>query len=146
MRNYYKSTAFVFALILLLTGTNLCQTYGKIFPNSEADRIFGNVSDSVNMPVTELQNLMAMTNNVLMFNLKDSNLVVLGDGRKLLYPPSATVDSTDVFEVYSKSIINDLLNEGKAAIVYVEKRKSVLTITCGHYTLEQGTDCPPWCP
>ena len=146
MKNYFNPCIILFTFFLLLTATTRCQTHGKIFARAEADQLFGAVKDSVILPVSELHDFLDQSNNFLMFSIKDGNLIVLGDEREPVYPDSISVPSTDVFEVFSKSIITELLKSDGPGVVYIEKRKSVLTITFGKLILEQGANCPPFCP
>lgn len=147
MKNYFGHSTILFVFFFLLSSTTRCQTYGQIFTKAEADTLFGSISISVSVPVSEIQNFLDQTNNVLMFKIKDGNLIVLGDGREPIYPSSDTVSviTTEIFKVYSKSIITELLNKGESGMVYIERRKSELTITFGGFTLEMGTFCPPFC-
>jgi hypothetical protein len=146
MNRYYKFAAILFTFFMIFTEISFSQTYGQIFTNSEANQKFGPVASSITITLNQLQDFLNKTNNVLMFRLKDGNLLVLGDGRKLIYPSSATVAASDVYNVFSKSVIMQLINVGSQATAQVEIRISTLTITIGQFTLEQSLICPPFCP
>lgn len=70
--------------------------------------------------------------------------------RNLLYPSKAEFKVTDVFTVYSVSIVRELLSlknlkKGSMDEVAVEQRREVLSITYDNNTLEMGIRCPPFC-
>ena len=146
MKGYYKFITFLFLFILISTNASFGQTYGEIFTNSEADQKFGPVTSSITITSDQLQDFLNKTNNVLMFKVKGGNLIVLGDGRRPIYPSSAAAAATDVFKAYSKSVISELLNKGGSESVKIEIRSGTLTITDGEVTLEMGVFCPPICP
>ena len=146
MKVYNKAIAFLFLFILISTKASFGQTYGEIFTNTEANQKFGPVTSSITITSTQLQDFLNKTNNVLMFKAKDGNLIVLGDGRRPIYPSSAAAAATDVFKAYSKSVISELLNKGGSGSVNIEMRSGTLTITDGDFTLEMGVFCPPLCP
>lgn len=146
MKGYCRFITFLFLIILISTKASFGQTYGEIFTNSEADQKFGPVTSSITITSDQLQDFLDKTNNVLMFKVKDGNLIVLGDGRRPVYPSSAAVAATDVFKAYSKSVISELLDKGGSESVKIEMRSGTLTITDGELTLEMGVFCPPICP
>lgn len=146
MKNLFKSTALLFSIILLWSTTVHCQTYGQIFSKSDANQMFGTIIFSITLPASDLQGFLDKTENVLMFRIKDGNLEILGDERTPVSPPSLVVDSTEVFKVYSKSIMSELLTKGGSDKVSIEQRICVLTITYGDFTMEFAAECPPICP
>lgn len=121
------------------------ETIGTIFPKEEADLNYGSVLSSVQINSSELLSLIKQPGKYLMFNIKDGSLSILGDGRASLYPANFTADTADVYAVYSKSKIEELLNTGRAAVTIIEQRKDVLSLTNGTQTLEVGSWCPPFC-
>lgn len=145
----YKRLFFLLSMliILFLTSTSsLSQTYGEIFTNTEANKKFGRVLKSISLPTSSLQGLLNRTNNFVMFKLIDGEVFVLDKKRNILYPKGRTINSQEVFTVFSISVINELLSLGNKDMVQVEQRSSVLSVTCGEYTLEVGVFCPPFCP
>ena len=146
MKGFYKTVTFLFLFSLILTRASFGQIYGQIFTNSEANQKFGAVASSITITSVQMQDFLNKTNKVLMFKVKDGNLIVLGNGRSPIYPSSIAASATDVFKVYSKSVISELLIKGGQENINIEMRSNLLTITDGGFTLEMGLDCPPICP
>ncbi|MFH1195206.1 MAG: hypothetical protein V1720_05810 [bacterium] len=80
-----------------------------------------------------------------MFNILDDGVIILGDGRKALYPAGAVFGNDEVFNRYSVSKVVELLNGGTGATVEIEIRNEVLSLTYAQNTLEFGIPCPPLC-
>lgn len=121
------------------------KTIGTIYPAAEAESRFGSVHYSIEIGTEELKSFLNRTNNLLMFNIKDEKLYILGDGRESVYPAGFAPEQSEVYTVYSKSKIEELINEGKADRTIIEQRKDVLSVTNGIYTLENSSWCPPFC-
>lgn len=145
MRKIYLLVALIFSQVLLFSVVCNSQDYGKIISRDEAQTLFGSVLVSVKMPVETLQDLVSKTEKVIMFKIIEDSVVILDNNRKVLFPDGKSVSSKTVFTVYSISVLNELLSQGKAAFIHIEQRKEVLTITNGNYTLEYGAPCPPDC-
>lgn len=62
------------------------------------------------------------------------------------YLLGSTINSTEVFSMYSIAIVKQLFSDGNNPFNYVEKSHEVLTLTNGEYTLEFAGLCPPYCP
>jgi hypothetical protein len=121
------------------------QPIGTIFSNTEADSSYGSVLSSVEISSSQLSSLFNRTNKYLMFKIIGNTLYILGDGRTVLYPQAGSVDSAEVFAVYSKSKVNELTEKGEESTTVVERRNEVYSLTNGQYTLEVGNWCPPFC-
>ncbi|MBK7980263.1 MAG: hypothetical protein IPK06_09775 [Ignavibacteriae bacterium] len=80
-----------------------------------------------------------------MFKLENDKLTVLGDQRKVISPNTIAIESSEVFHMYSKSKVIEILIKGGNTQTYFENRKNVFSITNGNYTLEYSTPCPPYC-
>ena len=146
MKINISKTVLVFFYVLLFTSISFPQTIGKIFSKMEADSLFGNVIDSISINQSELNSLLNKTENYIMFQINKGKLIILGDGRNVLYPVGKNVNSDEVFALFSKSKVVELLNSGKGTILIFEKRRSHLTITFDLVTLEFSVWCPPFCP
>jgi hypothetical protein len=118
---------------------------GTIFSAAEADNQFGQVQSSVEMSSSGISSLLNQTTKYLMFSIKEEKLYILGDARSPIFPDDFTPGDGEVFAVYSKSKIEELLNTGRADAALFEKRNDVFSITNGNLTLENGTWCPPFC-
>ena len=118
---------------------------GKLFKKSEADALFGAVTASAAVNSVDLAALIDQAGNDIMFKLVNGNLIVLGEGRKVLYPEGAVVSDSDVFARFSSSKASELLSTGVDDNVYVEQRGDTTTINYGDNILEDGVNCPPIC-
>jgi hypothetical protein len=118
---------------------------GSIFSKDEADRNFRAVLYFAEINSSELLSLCSNAEKYVMFNMKDEKLSILKEKRILLYPDSFNIDPDEIYSVYSKSKIEELLNLGKASKTFVEQRNNVISVSNGGYTLEIGSWCPPIC-
>ena len=138
--------AFLIVLFLMMIGEiSYGQAYGKLYQKADAEQYYGTVAKSFQFSTEEVLSFLKQTDKVLMFNITDNKLFILGDGRKSIYPANAVVSSKEVFSVYSISLIQELISKGKSNTINFEKRHSVLTISNGEYLLEFAEGCPPIC-
>jgi len=145
MSKNYSFIVSLFFTLLFSYSISYSQTYGEIFSKSEADQEFGSVLESVTMSKTTLQGLLNQTTDYIMFKIVNSKVIVLDEERSVIYPSGTSVDSEDVFSMFSLSVVNSLLSQGTGTNVYVEQRSEVLSLTYGNYTMEIGASCPPIC-
>lgn len=137
----------VLMILLILSPINSsAQTYGKIFPKEEAEKIFGKVIESQPFSRTDFVKILSGTENTIMYKFINGTLVILGDQRKLLYPESFKVDPKEQFYLFSKSIVDVLLQKADVGDVVIEHRQFSTTVTNQNYTLEESMICPPICP
>lgn len=118
---------------------------GEIIPRETANENFGLASLSVLIPSEQMQEIASKTENLLMFIFMENKLIILGDNRNPLYPEGVSISSDDIFKVYSKAKVLELIQFGGNVNNYIELRMDKITITNGEYTLEFGSMCPPWC-
>lgn len=118
---------------------------GKLFPKAEADKLFGPVLVTVKMDISQFKAILSQTKDNIMFRIVDGKLFILGDDRKPLYPAGAAIAPEDVYGRASVSIVNELLALGNDAELAVESRQSVTTATYGDNTIEELSNCPPFC-
>jgi hypothetical protein len=132
---------------LMVTADSFAQNNlkGKIIPLTQADSLFGPVQQTIRVSAADVRTWLAQTDSVIMFAIRDSQLVVLGDARKLITPVSVEVKADDVFHLFSKSKLEELLSTGTDEIILYEQRTDVLTITDGTNVLEFSYPCPPVC-
>ena len=138
-----KKLLFAFSVVALMSVNVYSQ--GKILNKEEANKLFGAVLVSKEISTSTLKLLVNQSSKVIMFNIINNDSYILGDNRKVLLPAGISVSSSEVFHVYSTSIIQELLNNGNTPVTYIEQRKEVLTITNGDLTLEYALICPPFC-
>lgn len=137
-------------LLFLLLACSPTKEIGKVFTSEEADKLFGPVLFSEDIPVSNLTQLLSRTDKTIMFGIINQQLIILDNKRNLLYPEKAEYKDTDVFTAYSVSVVRELLsnnrmNKGNEETVSVEQRKEVLSVTSENKTLESGARCPPMC-
>ncbi len=139
--------SFLIVLFLMMIGeSSYGQTYGKLYTKLEGEKLYGTAVKSFQFPTEEVFSFLKKTEKVLMFNITDDKLFILGDGMKLIYPANAVVPNKAVHSVYSTSLIRELISKGKSKTINFEKRNSALTISNGEYLLEYAQYCPPICP
>jgi hypothetical protein len=119
---------------------------GEILTKENADQLFGPVLVSKEIQTEILKMYTNQSANVIMFKLMNNDLYILDNNRNALLPLGVTINSTEVFSMYSVAIVQQLLSDGNNPFTYVEKRNDVLTITNGEFTLEYSLSCPPICP
>jgi hypothetical protein len=119
---------------------------GEILTKENADQLFGPVLVSKEIQTEILKMYTNLSANVIMFKLMNNDLYILDNNRNALLPLGSTINSTEVFSMYSVAVVQQLLSDGNNPFTYVEKRNDVLTITNGEFTLEYAFLCPPYCP
>ena len=140
-----KSTLLAILVCLAFINVTQAQTYGQIFTRQEADERFGPVLISVSISKQAVYSFLTRTNNYIMFNVKDNKAIVLDNQRRTIHPKTALINTSDVFHMFSVSVVNQLLSLGNDDNVYIEKRNEVLSVSSGGYTMEVGVWCPPIC-
>ena len=129
-------------LIFVLIWYSSASAQGMLFTREVANQKFGPVLKSIDLPVNTLLSFTNQTGNQIMFRIQDNQVVILDERRNVLYPAGMQVNSQDVFSV---SIINELLSNGSGVLVSIEQREDVLSISYGQLTMEDGALCPPFC-
>lgn len=132
-------------LVFVLISINIF-SQGQILDKVEANKLFGQVEISKEINSETLKQLTLQSFDVIMFKIINNEIYILDNDRNVLLPINSGVSNTEVFSVYSVSIVQQLIFQGNNPVTYVQKRKDVLTITNGEYTLEYGSLCPPFCP
>ncbi len=77
---------------------------------------------------------------------KTAQTVIADQNRMPLDPSDATIESTDVFSVYSVSVLEELLSQGSNINTQIEMRGNTLCVKNGQKIMEYGVLCPPYCP
>lgn len=137
---------FLFAAAILALINIQAFSQGKIISKTEADNLFGQVLITKQIPTENLKTFTNQSFNVMMFNIINNDLYILDNNRNVLTPIGVHVSNAEVFSVYSLLVIYQLISDGGSSVTFVEKRRNVLTITNGNYTLEFAILCPPICP
>ncbi|MBK7630563.1 MAG: hypothetical protein IPJ23_07665 [Ignavibacteriales bacterium] len=150
MKKIYHIIIISFLLLLFLS-CSPTKEIGKVFTNQEADKLFGTVLYSAQVPLQEIDVLLGKTDKTIMFGIINKGVIILDNKRNLLYPEKAEYKDTDVFTVYSVSLVRGLISEfrqkkmGDEEELSVEQRREVLSVSYGNNTLETGAKCPPLC-
>lgn len=147
-----KQLLFILLIQAVLFSLTNAQIAGKLFTKSEADQLFGNVIESVELDLNTAKNLMNLTSKDLLFKIQNNQLIVLDGNRNVIYPENfrMSVNENDVYKRCSISVYSELLNQKLGLrsneTVKFEQRSEVFSITYGETTLEQLVTCPPICP
>lgn len=144
MKKIYHVLIIALLLFLLLSCSST-QQFGKIYTLEEANQLLGNVIYSTEIVRDTVTGLLNKTEKNIMFGLINREIVILDNNRKLIYPLKVEFNDTDVFTVYSISVVKDLLSKGTSPNINVEQRREVLSVTYDKNTMENGTKCPPYC-
>lgn len=120
--------------------------YGKILSLEEANEQLGNVLYTVEIKKDLFESFLSKTNNYLMVKLRDLNPIFLDDNRAAIFPIGMQIEPTEVFTVFSISVIEQLLNLSESDYISIEQRNNLLSITYDKHTLDFGIICPPNCP
>jgi len=148
-RSTVSSFIFIFFFAFLLNSNMFGQ--GKIIKASEADALFGPVLKSEKISVQQLKAILGNVPERVMVGFKNGKVNILDKTRKAVFPSAAAIENSDVFHVFSASIVAELLGLEKGTEVTVEQRAnnilSITTSTIGGeaYTLEYSVLCPPIC-
>jgi len=151
MKNYFKVSTLIFFFILLALGNMFGQ--GKIIKTSEANALFGPVLKSEKINVQHLKMIMKNTPGRVLFGFKNGRVHILDKGRKAQFPSAAAIENSDVFHVYSTSVVEELIGLEKSSEVTIEERaNNIMTISTSSigdgdaYSLEYAQyPCPPYC-
>ena len=150
MKNLNRILFVSLGLLLLISvsinAQNADTKIGEIFSKASADQQYGPVLESVTIPTSTLEDLMAKSEKILMFKFVDNEIYILNDKREVIYPAGKSIDADAKLAVYSISVINELISTGDQPMIQVEQRNAVLSITSGIQTLEASAWCPPLCP
>lgn len=146
-RFQFNAMLLVASLALIFSCTNLMADgiTGKVITKNEADAKFGPVLTSVTVSAAEVQSWVAASGSYIMFNIVNGKVYVLTDNRVLVSPAGTVVPPTDLYHVYSTSVMSQLLSKREASVVTFEVRSSVFSVTNGNFTMEFGIPCPPLC-
>lgn len=137
------------ALFVASCATVYTPEYGKLFTKEEANTLYGKPVESLPMDIKTFRTVLENTKNILMYAIVDGEIILAGEGRKVLYPANKAVPEKTVLNVASKKVVQELIDRIGAAEnsqVFVEKRSEVSSISYDLYTLEQSSPCPPFCP
>ncbi|MBV6419616.1 MAG: hypothetical protein DAHOPDDO_00839 [Ignavibacteriaceae bacterium] len=146
MCSLLKTTIFTLLVSLIIIPNSLAQTYGELFSKQQADEKFGAVIQSVTISRPTFKEFLTQTNNYIMFKVLDNKVIILDAKRNVIFPRGETINSTDIFTMFSVSVVNELLSMGNENNIYIEQRSEVISVSSGGFTMEVGTLCPPFCP
>ena len=143
MKNSYL---LITALLVILCFSDFySQDIGILYTKNEADIKYGSVLESVELTKSQMESLLRKTSDCMMFRIVKGELIILGDNRNLLTSSGSFVKESDVYYMFSKSKVIELMKMGGERSLFVEQRETRLTVTCGKVTLEEAIFCPPFC-
>lgn len=131
--------------------TRITGEVGKFFTKAEADSLYGPVLAADTIKTEDITKLAQSTPKFIMFNLIEGKAVILNASREVISTNSSmvskdqTVDSKQVFRLWSTSKVLELIKQGSSEITTVETRANTLTLTNGATVLEEPIPCPPFC-
>jgi len=140
--NFYLFVFVVSSIFNFMYG----QEIGKIYSSSDAENLFGKVTESKSISVGTLENALEKTENYVMFRLFKGSVTILGDNRTLLFSEASYSENNEVFNVFSKSKVMELISLNKEDKCILENRTKTFTLTKGNFTLDLTQPCPPICP
>jgi hypothetical protein len=132
--------------LLLFISCTPSKQIGQLYSREEANKIYGNVILSLDVERALVPELIKKTENTIMFGIINQQVVILDNNRKLIYPEKAEYKDSDVFTVYSVSMLRELISKPNPDYINVEQRREVLSVSYNQQTLETGIKCPPNCP
>lgn len=148
MKNRLIKTLLLLFFIFLAPGLLSAQeVIGKIFTKQEADQMFGPVLKKFDIDANAVRALLDRAGEYIMFNYDTDDLYVVDGKKKLIFNYGQMKNNfpTEIFRVFSVSVVRDLLSRGNEEKVHVEKRTDVLTLTYSESTMDMSSPCPPNC-
>ena len=94
--------------IVVLFGLELFPQ-GKILSKENADQLFGPVLMSKEIPTETLKMYTNQSYNVIMFKLINNDLYILDNNRNALLPFGVTINSKEIFSMYSIAIVTNFM-------------------------------------
>lgn len=150
MKKIINSCLLVFFVALVLISTATAQEkplkIGKIFAKEEANQLYGKVVNYVLIKKDVLKAALARADKYVLFAVKNNQPVVLNQKRVPLIASSVTLAPREKAAVFSKEVVEELLNSSTDSVIRLEIRTGgVVTISNTTSTLEHATICPPSC-
>lgn len=149
MKNRLMKTLLLFIFFIIFAPGLLSaqEVYGKIFTKTEADQMFGPVLKNFDIDVSVLQSILDKAGDYVMFNYDADDLFVLDGKRKPLFTNGQMryINPSEIFRMFSVSVVRDLLSRGSEDKVHIEKRTDLVTLTYSESTLDMSRGCPPNC-
>lgn len=153
MKKHFLKSPFLFLFVFILLVGNSVFGQGKIIKASEADALFGPVLNSEKISVQQLKSILKYTPEHVLISFKSGRIHILDKNKKEQFPSATALDKSDVFHLFSTSIVEELIGLEKGSEVTIEERANdILSITTSAlaggdaYTLEfSQLPCPPYC-
>lgn len=126
-----------------LTNLNYAQVIGEIFDKEIADQKFGNVISYLEIKSTDMDSMLQISGEYIMFNADSGKIRVIDSERNSIM--GYAISEEEVFYNFSSSKVDELLVKGQKKMTSFEMRTKTLTLTNGDFTLEMSLPCPPFC-
>lgn len=123
---------------------------GKIFSVEEANNLFGQVKAKKTINTVYLKKVLKKAKHYVRLKLKNNFMTILEDEKDIekfnsqFSETAITTDDTPE-HLFSKEVVEELLQKGGSDVTTIEERDGVLTVTNGAYTMEFASGCPPFC-
>ncbi len=123
---------------------------GKVLSDRESVyfyNAFGTVSNTIKMSAELFTSLMNNSEENILLKVKDGDIQILDDYRTELYPSNNVIDPEEVFFVFSKDKLMELLTLGNSNEISFEilKGSKNISIRSGEFLLCEAVLCPPFC-
>lgn len=127
---------------------------GEIITNSQANALFGPVLKTFKFKKITLRSYGQLAPDYLLFQIKNDKLKIANKKKEGIYPKGGVGSASDVYHVFSTSLVMEICNLMATNDVEFEMRAnniftiSVYPSTEGEnegYTLEYAKLCPPFC-
>ncbi len=139
---------------------------GKIYTQEDGDKLYGPALNSIEFDVAELIPILHKCENYMMFTIKNDEVVITDDYRRVLtnhryqlasihglidVNNAGIIDDDEVLNVFSKERVLALIETTGSKHLYFENRANVMTIKSGNEKfgekvamLEMGLSHPPF--
>jgi len=145
MKRFQIVTLVSTLLIVILNFQAFGQSYGIIIEKSEADELFGIVLHENRITIAEMESILSKTENFIMFYQNEEEIIIKGDGGKIIYSNTSEKSDDLIFSNFSKNLLSELLLSANEDYISLESRINVFSISTSRFTLEFSMPCPPDC-
>ncbi|MGD8778828.1 MAG: hypothetical protein PVH88_07680 [Ignavibacteria bacterium] len=150
----------------LITSQGKYGLIGKLYTQEEAEKLYGPAFSSVEFDAVELISILDKCENYMMFTIKNNEVIITDDYRKILTNhryqlaslngllnanDAGIIDDEEPLNVFSKERVKELIETTGSKKIYFEIRENVMTMKTESddpstpIILELSAICPPFC-
>lgn len=123
---------------------------GKVLSDRESIyfyNAFGTVTQTIKMSSELFTSLLNNSEENILLKVKDGDIQILDDYRTELYPSNNAIDPEEVFFIFSKEKLLELLSVGNSSEITFEilKDSKNISVRSGEFMLSEMVPCPPFC-